>query len=71
MSLESLIARVQKNKMLKGWMSSDIITYIMHEILVGLHQLHAAHITHRDLKPGNILVGHDGSVKICMSIVFN
>lgn len=40
------------------------IQCVMYQILRGLLCLRTAHVVHRDMKPGNVLVKADGSVKI-------
>lgn len=37
---------------------------VTYQILSGLHCLHLAHVIHRDLKPGNVLISSEGCVKI-------
>ena len=41
------------------------IKTIMYNTLAGLKFMHEAQIIHRDIKPGNILINADCSIKIC------
>ena len=41
------------------------IKYLMYQIMLGIHYLHASNLIHRDLKPSNILINSDCSIKIC------
>lgn len=41
------------------------ISYLTHQMLLGLHAIHRAAIIHRDVKPDNLLVGPNCELKIC------
>ncbi|KAK4790258.1 hypothetical protein SAY86_017562 [Trapa natans] len=46
-------------------LTGDHIRWFVCQILSGLHCLHTADVLHRDLKPDNILVNADCTLKIC------
>jgi serine/threonine-protein kinase OSR1/STK39 len=47
-----------------GFKSEEIISFILKNVLESLNYLHEKHHLHRDIKPGNILIGSDGRVKV-------
>jgi serine/threonine protein kinase len=47
-----------------GAIPSDLFVSFSQQILRGLHTLHERNIMHRDIKPGNILVGNQGLLKL-------
>jgi serine/threonine-protein kinase len=58
---ESLADRLKREKRI----SRDRTIDMMMKVASGLSYAHAKGLIHRDIKPENILLGKDGSVKIC------
>ena len=48
----------------KTMLSHHIVRHLVHQILLGVHHLHAHQICHRDLKPENILLGPNYLCKV-------
>ena len=49
----------------KQSLTDEHFKYFLYQILRGVHALHSAHVLHRDLKPGNLLVNKNCDLKIC------
>jgi len=45
-------------------LSEDVCRQYFSQIILGLEYLHGIGITHRDMKPENILIGNEGKIKI-------
>lgn len=57
MDLSTLLAQA-------GPLPLELATYILSEVAKGLQAAHRRDILHRDIKPGNIMIGYDGQVKL-------
>jgi hypothetical protein len=62
-SLGDILRRVKKGDIPSFW-TPDGIAMIIVGTAVGMEHMHSHHVIHRDLKPGNILIGGDGLARI-------
>ena len=46
-------------------LSEEVVQTIARQLVAALHYLHSNRIIHRDMKPQNILIAADGTVKLC------
>jgi eukaryotic-like serine/threonine-protein kinase len=56
-SLDELIRR-------ERYLSNDAATLILYEVCKALKYAHDKQVIHRDIKPGNILISHEGEIKL-------
>ena len=63
MDCGSLVTFIKHNGAL-GADKQYIIQHIIKYILYGIQYLHSSHTIHRDIKPDNILLSHNGTIKI-------
>jgi tetratricopeptide (TPR) repeat protein len=61
---ELLEGEVLTERLERGPLSRDEARRVLRSVAVGLSQMHAAGVVHRDLKPDNVFIESDGNVKI-------
>ena len=54
-----------ESKVKEGKLTNIEIVFYIYEIVEGMKYVHFRHVIHRDLKPTNILIAFDGTIKIC------
>ena len=65
MIMEYVEYDLRKFTKLPIFLNAEQVKLIMYDLLCGLEYLHSGQLIHRDIKPGNILINNDLSIKIC------
>ncbi|KAK4375482.1 hypothetical protein RND71_006159 [Anisodus tanguticus] len=47
-----------------GCLDEEVVRVYIAEVVLALEYLHSLHVVHRDLKPDNLLIAHDGHIKL-------
>ncbi|XP_052874812.1 probable serine/threonine protein kinase IREH1 isoform X2 [Gossypium arboreum] len=47
-----------------GCLDEEVARVYIAEVVLALEYLHSQHVVHRDLKPDNLLIAHDGHIKL-------
>ncbi|XP_039007734.1 probable serine/threonine protein kinase IREH1 isoform X5 [Hibiscus syriacus] len=47
-----------------GCLDEEVARVYIAEVVLALEYLHSLHVVHRDLKPDNLLIAHDGHIKL-------
>ena len=63
-SLADLIHHAHAGQTMSERMPLDMVRLIARAVLDALAYVHECGITHRDISPGNILIAHDGAIKL-------
>lgn len=45
-------------------LSEDLISYVLREVVSGIAYLHSKLVLHRDIKGQNVLITHNGHIKL-------
>jgi serine/threonine-protein kinase len=64
LALELLHGETLSDRIALGKLSAGAATRILRAVLEALAAAHAAGVVHRDLKPGNVFLSSDGSIKV-------
>ncbi|KAG5602201.1 hypothetical protein H5410_033571 [Solanum commersonii] len=49
-----------------GCLDEEVVRVYIAEVVLALEYLHSQHVVHRDLKPVNLLIAHDGHIKLAL-----
>lgn len=61
---ELVVGTTLAERLREGSIDDQAIVRVMADVFAGLAHAHGRQVTHRDIKPGNILVDHSGAAKV-------